>query len=80
MLNGKPSLSYVRYNVELETSENYRKYHGDKNHNIVDALSKYSEADIQRLREMDNGSNTNELLKLGDAFAKEEVKAEHFIL
>ncbi|WP_281558121.1 patatin-like phospholipase family protein [Thalassomonas sp. RHCl1] len=80
LLSGKPSLSYVRYNVELETSENYRKYHGDKNPDIAAALSKYSEADIERLREMDKGSNTEELLKLGDIFAKEEVKAEHFIL
>ena len=80
VLNGKPSLSYVRYNVELETSENYRKYHGDKNKNIVDALSEFTEADIERLREMDIGSNTDDLLKLGDVFAKEEVKAEHFII
>ena len=79
VLSGKPSLSYVRYNVELETSENYRKYHSDKNPNIVTALSKFKEADITRLREMDKGSNTNELLELGDVFADEEVRAEHFI-
>jgi predicted patatin/cPLA2 family phospholipase len=79
VLSAKPSLSYVRYNVELEMSENYRKYHSNKNPNIIFALSKYSEADIERLREMDNGGNTNELLELGDIFAAEEVKARHFM-
>ena len=78
VLSAKPSLSYVRYNVELETSDNYRKYHSDKNPKTSDALSKFNEADIDRLREMDNGSNTNELLELGEIFAAEEVKAEHF--
>jgi len=79
VLFGKPAFSYIRYNVELETSENYRKYHLEKNPNIVAALSKFNEADIERLREMDKGSNTNELLKLGDIFAAEEVRTEHFM-
>lgn len=78
VLSGKPALSYVRYNVELETCKNYRKYHSNKNPKIVNALSKFKEADIKRLREMDNGSNTEELLALGDIFAEEEVKPEHF--
>mgnify|MGYP000031646017 CR=1 FL=1 len=78
VLSDKPSLSYVRYNVELETSENYRKYHSDKNPKILTALSKFSGTDIERLREMDKGSNTTDLLELGDIFAAEEVRAEHF--
>lgn len=80
LLGGKPSFSYLRYNVELETSENYRKYHGDKNHNIATALAKYNQADIERFREMDNSRNADDLLKLGDIFANEEVKAEHFFI
>ena len=55
--------------------KNYRKYHEDKNPDIQPAQSNYDEADISRLREMDNGGNTDELLALGDIFAAQDVQA-----
>ncbi|MEZ5478778.1 MAG: hypothetical protein R3E95_15245, partial [Thiolinea sp.] len=77
-LHGSPAFTYVRYNVELEPSNMYRKYHPDKNPNIIKALSKFTEKEVQALRSMDNGKNTEKLLELGDIFANEEVKYEHF--
>ena len=77
VLLGKPALSYTRFNVELETGDNFQKYQDDRNPAIVAALNRYTEHGIERLREMDNGANTHELLKLGDLFAEQEVLDSH---
>ncbi len=77
-LSGEPSCSYIRYNVELELGKNFRKYEAVRNPKLVEIMSTFSETDINRLREMDVGGNANELIKLGEIFASEEVKAEHF--
>jgi hypothetical protein len=78
VLGGEPAISYVRYNVELETKELFDEHHSNADSSILQALEKFDQKDIERLRNMDAGNNTNELLELGDVFAAAEVKAEHF--
>jgi patatin-like phospholipase/acyl hydrolase len=77
VLMGKPAFAYTRYNTEIETADNFQKHSKNRNQRIIAALSKCDQATIERLREMDNGANTKELLALGDLFAEEEVVDAH---
>ncbi len=77
-MSNEPSFTYLRYNVELENKHNYHKYHSNKNTRIASALSEFSNKEINSLREMDVGENTEKLLSLGDIFASEEVEESHF--
>ncbi|MFQ3243419.1 MAG: patatin-like phospholipase/acyl hydrolase [Arenicella sp.] len=77
VLMGKPAFAYTRYNAEIETADNFQKHSKSRNQQIIEVLSKYDQASIERLREMDNGGNTKELLELGDLFAEEEVADAH---
>ena len=78
VLGGEPDISYVQYNVELETKEQFAVYHSDADPRILQALEKFDKNDIERLRNMDAGNNVDELLALYDVFAAAEVKTEHF--
>ncbi len=77
VLMGKPAFAYTRYNAEIETADDFQKHSENRNQKIIAALGKYDQATIERLREMDNGGNTKELLELGDRFAEEEVVDAH---
>lgn len=78
ILTGNASCTYLRYNVELETADNFQKYYPQRNEKLVGILGGFAEADLIRLREMDDGHNADQLLELGSKFANEEVKADHF--
>lgn len=66
-LNGQKALSYLRYNVEMsmETFERL-KLEGIEQQNIDDLMN------------MDAAKNVEELLRIGETAAKNEVLKEHF--
>ncbi len=78
VLGGTPACSYIRYNVKLESGSAYANSFEEKDHAIQNILNAYDDDDMRRLRQMDNGRNTDDLLKLGDAFAQIQVNKEHF--
>jgi patatin-like phospholipase/acyl hydrolase len=66
LLGGKPSLSYIRYNVTLEQEP-------------LKALGfDFDEKTVTSMQEMSNSENRFELAKIGTSAAQQQVKASHF--
>jgi predicted acylesterase/phospholipase RssA len=78
VLGDKPALTYLRYNVQLESKAEFLKQHPEADPAILERLGRLDQKGVDRLREMDRGSNAEELLEIGDVFAAAQMKAEHF--
>jgi patatin-like phospholipase/acyl hydrolase len=66
LLGGKPSLSYIRYNVTLE-QEPLKTLGFD-----------FDQEKVTSMQEMSNSENRFELAKIGTSAAQQQVRADHF--
>jgi uncharacterized protein len=66
LLGGKPHLTYVRYNSELDKAS------------LAEVGITVTQGELSSLREMSVGANAGRLLGIGQAFAKKYVKSSHF--
>ena len=75
LLAPEPLLHYLRYNVSLEHSP------ADGDNSLTLSKLGLTEKDgfhPEELRDLDRGSNTPQLLEVGNAAAREGVEADHF--